>query len=281
MRHLNHSQFFSLIRMLFGLWLIQHFLFLIPYGRELYSSEGIRVANGALYLKELLAPLRSPFGINVILILATLSSVLFTLRIKRAYNSFFLFLCWVFLFHQDLLSYNPGLPYVGWLLLALSLVTETEERFFWQNNHPEFSYPKILFLGLWIIIVSGYSASGLHKFFFSPLWREGRAFIYILDYPAARSETLMNLYFALPLFTQKLICWFVLFIESFFFLAIINSVFRKWMWIFNTLMHLGILLTLKFGSLSIVMLIIHGFMIEDHWFKLGGLGRLIKKYPSN
>lgn len=274
MRHLNHSQFFSLIRTFFGLWLLQHFLFLIPSGRELFSSEGMKVAGGALYLKTALSGLRSPAGITILLSLAAISSILFTLRIKRSLNSFFLFLCWVFLFHQDLLSYNPGVPYVGWMLLALSLVPEMEERFFWENKFPDFSFPKILFWGLWLIVVLGYSASGVHKLLFSPLWREGRAFVYILDYPASRSVFIGQLYNAIPLLFQKIICWIVLASESLFFLAFLNPTLRKWTWMTNTLMHLGILIVLKFGALSVVMLIIHAFMIEDDWFKFGGIKKL-------
>ena len=274
MRHLTNSQFFSLVRTLFGMWLIQHFIFLIPHGSELFSSEGMKVAGGALYLKDSLAPLRSPAGITAVLILATASSIMFTIRIKRALNSFFLFLCWIFLFHQDLLSYNPGVPYIGWMLIALALVPSTEERFFWENKHPDFSFPPVLFWGLWIIVATGYSASGIHKFLYSPLWREGRAFIYILDYPAARSEFIKEAYYSIPLLFQKIICWAVILIESLFFLSIINTGFRKWMWILNTSMHLGILITLKFGGLSVIMIIIHMFMIEDSWFKFGGISKL-------
>lgn len=274
MRSLTNSQFFSLVRMLFGLWLIQHFFFLIPYGRELYSSEGMKVAGGALYLKELLAPLRSPAGISTLLGLSLLSSIFFTLKIKRALNSLFLFFTWVFFFHQDLLTYNPGVPYIGWMLLALSLVPDNEERFFWENKSPDFSFPPVLFWGLWLVVTLGYTASGLHKFFFSPLWREGRALTYVFDYPATRSETLAQLYFGLPLLIQKIVNWSVIIVEGFFFLALFIPKGRKTLWILNSLMHLGILITLKFASLSIVMLIIHAFMIEDGWFSPYGVSKL-------
>ena len=260
--------------MLFGFWLIQHFFFLIPYGSELYSSEGMKVAGGALYLKDFLAPLRSPLGIKILLCLCLLSSILFTFKIKRVLNSLFLFFAWIFLFHQDLLSYNPGVPYVGWMLLALSLIPSNEERFFWENKSPDFVFPPILFWGLWLLVTLGYTASGIHKLLYSPLWRSGEALIYVFDYPATRSETLAHLYYALPLLIQKIVNWSIIAIEGLFFVALFVPKSRKALWILNSLMHLGILISLKFASLSIIMLIIHLFMIEDYWFRFGGASKL-------
>jgi hypothetical protein len=237
------------------------------------------VAGGALYVKEELAFLRSPNGISMLLIAACVSSVLFTFKIKRNLNSFFLFICWVFFFHQNLLTYNPGVPFVGWLLLALSLVENKEERYFWENKSPTFQFPPLLFFGLWIIVTLSYTASGIHKLLFSPLWKEGRAFVYILDYPASRSSYIYDLYLSMPLIFQKVICWLALLSESTFFILFIIPKLRKWGWIMNTLMHVGILIILKFSSLSIVMIIIHAFMIEDQWFKIGGISRLKFKKP--
>lgn len=275
MRPLSRSQFFSLARMLFGLWLIQHFFFLIPYGSELYSSSGMKVAGGALYLKETLSFLRTENGITTLLYLSLTAAILFTFKIKRRICSLFLFFSWIFLFHQDLLSYNPGLPYIGWMLLALSLIPDTEERFFWKKNELQtFFFPPVLFWGLWLVVALGYTASGLHKFFFSPLWRNGDALLYVFDYPATRSETLAALYMSLPLLIQKVVNWSVILIEGLFFVALIHSGSRKMFWILNTLMHVGILITLKFASLSVIMLIIHVFMIEENWFSFGGISKL-------
>lgn len=276
MRPLSPSQFFSLMRTLFGLWLVCHFFFLIPVGEELFSSNGIKVAGGALYLKEFLAPLRSPLGIKILLILSTLFALFFTLKIFRRSSSLFLFFAWIFLFHQDLLSYNPGLPYVGWLLLAMTLIDSNEERFFWENKNPHFVFPPVLFWGLWLVVALGHSASGIHKFLYSPLWREGRALVYIFDYPASRSELLLALYLKWPLLIQKILNWSVILIEATFFVALLVPRVRKTLWFLNVLMHVGILITLKFTALSIFMLIIHGFMIECGWYRFGGVSYLKK-----
>ncbi len=274
MRTLTPSQFFALMRTLFGLWLVCHFFFLIPYGEELFSTSGIKVAGGALYLQEFLSPLRSPSGISILLILSVLYSLCFTLKIFRRTSALFLFFSWIFLFHQDLLSYNPGVPYVGWLLLAMTLIDSNEERFFWENKNPDFHFPPILFWGLWLVMALGHTASGIHKLLYSPLWREGRALVYVFDYPATRGDFFSGLYYQLPLLFQKILNWSVVIVESSFALAFILPKHRKILWYANLLMHIGILVFLKFAGLSIFMLIIHGFMIECGWFRFGGISRL-------
>lgn len=276
MRTLSPSQFFSFMRTLLGLWLVCHFFFLIPYGEELFSSRGIQVAGGALYLKEFLSPLRSPLGIRILLILSFFASLLFTFKFFRRSSAFFLFLTWIFLFHQDLLSYNPGLPYVGWLLLAMSLIDSNEERFFWENKSNNFFFPPILFWGLWLVVALGHGASGIHKILYSPLWREGRALVYVFDYPATRGDFFSGLYFQLPLLLQRVLNWSVVVVEISFVLALPMPKLRKSIWTANLLMHFGILIFLKFAALSIVMLIIHGFMIECGWFRFGGMSKLQK-----
>ena len=57
---------------------------------------------------------------------------------------------------------------------------------------------------------------------------------------------------------------------------------RKLTWILSLLIHLAILITLQFAELSILMILLHFFMVEENWNFFGGLSNLNKKNkPSN
>ncbi len=278
MPRLNSSQYFSLLRMLFGTWLFIHFINIYPYSSELYSNIGVKVLGGEIYLKSALSPLRSPIGIKLLIGMAIVSSIMFTFKYFRLMNSVYLFLVWIFLFHQNLLSYNPGVPYVGWFLMVFMISPTNEHRFFWHKNRTDFEFPKTLFWGIWIVMATTLSTSGIHKWLYSPLWREGMALKYIFHYPASRFDFLSKIYSLLPMFIQKLMTWTVIAMESSLILGLGIPKIRKFTWILSVLVQIGILSTLKFAELSILMTILHLFLVESSWFKFGGMGRLkIKK----
>ncbi len=271
MPKLNSSQYFSLLRILFGLWLTLHFINIFPYASEIYSLEGVKVLGAELYLKTTFALLRSPMGIKCIVTLAIFSSILFTLKYYRFVNSIILFIIWIFLFHQNLLTYNPGVPYVGWFLLVFIVSPTNECRFFWKKPVDNFVFPPILFWGIWILMSMTLATSGIHKWFFSPLWKEGLAVKYILNYPATRFSFLINFYLKLPLIFQKIFTWLLLVMESSIVIGFIFSRWRKITWFLSFLLHLGILITLKFAELSLVMMLFHLFLVEEKWGIIGGL----------
>jgi hypothetical protein len=269
---LNPSQYFSCIRLLFGLWLVQHFLLLFPIADELYGQEGMKVAGASLYLKGTLAFARTPLAIKTLCLFAIFLSLCFTLKIFRRTASALLGLIWVFFFHQNLLTYNPLLPFIGWLLFAQAMVPATEVRFPWEREKEPFNYPPVLFKGLWLITILGYVSGGLHKWMDSSLWQNGHALDYIYRYyQAVRFDFIANSFLSLPELTRRLINWTVLFIDIFFITGFFNKRLRLFFWFMTTLMHVGILLTLKFGEISIGMIIVHFFLVEKDWFSFGGL----------
>lgn len=273
-KRLDESQFFSLLRVALGLWLCFHFIFLLPYSKELYSLAGIKVAGGELYLKSLLFPLRTEIGINLLIILSILLSLAFTFKFYRRIASALLFIIWIFLFHQNLLTYIPILPYIGWLLLAISFIPENEPRFFWLKNNQTFTYSKILFHGFWLITAFGYTSSGFQKFFYTPLWNQGTALEFIFNYPAARFGFIYNIYQALPLILKQSINYSVVLIEGLYAFSFFNKELRKIFWLGILFMHIAILVTIRFSELSIGMIIVHSFLIESDWFKFGGLSTI-------
>ncbi len=276
---LNHSQFFSLLRSLLGLWLLQHFIFLLPYTVELHGLSGLKVAGGEIYLKDFLFYLRSDFGIYFLNILAVLFSILFVFKIYRRLSSLILFIIWIFFYHQNFISYTPILPYVGWLLLAFTLIDSSEVRFFYQKNDSTFEYSPLLFHGFWLITALSYTASGFQKFLYSPLWHDGRALDFVMNYPAARNHWLNEQFLMLPLPLRMMANYLIIFIEGGYVFSFFHSQLRKIFWIGILIMHFSILICIKFSELSIGMIIVHLFLVEDDWFKLGGLSKI--KWKQN
>ncbi len=268
----NQSKTFSALRMLLGIWMLLHFLFILPEVKELYSLEGIKVAGGELYLAAPLKIIRSALGIQFLCVLAILSSLGLIFKVKRRLCTFILFIVWIFFFHQNVLTYTPLHPFMGWILLAISMIKDTEVRFPWNKVTSDFNYSTILFSGFWIICACAYTSSGIQKYLFSPLWAEGKAIEVILNYPAVRFDWLSQIYSNLPNLLKISINHYTLFFEGFFLLALLHKKLRYFFWLGILGMHLGILLMLDFTELTLGMLIIHGFLIEDGWFKQIGLG---------
>ena len=96
--------YFTLIRIALGSYLAVHFAQLFPYAEELFGA-----------------------GAPSLAIAATALSVLLTLDIGRRTCSLLLWMAWAAFFNLNYLISNPGLPYVG-LLLLLSAATPGKGR---------------------------------------------------------------------------------------------------------------------------------------------------------
>lgn len=258
--------------MALGVWLFIHFIFIFPEVKELYSLEGIKVAGGELYLAPFLKTVRSALGIQLLCSMAIVTSLGLIFKIKRRLCSLLLFLIWIFFFHQNVLTYTPLHPFMGWILLAISTVEENEVRFPWNKETKEFQYSAILFSGFWIICACAYSSSGIQKFLFSPLWAKGMALELILQYPSNRFDVIFQLFNKLPDILKMMFNYYVLIFEGLFFISLFHQKLRKIFWFGILGMHLAIWLTLEFTELTFGMLIIHFFLIEENWFNNFGLG---------
>ena len=114
---------YSLFRASFGVYLLAHFGLLLPWSSEVFSSRGMlpEASASPLYpfFPNLLFVLDAPAAVVVLLVAGLVLSALFALGMRDRLAALGLWYVWACLFTRNPLIQNPGLPYIGWLLLAL------------------------------------------------------------------------------------------------------------------------------------------------------------------
>jgi hypothetical protein len=184
---------YSVFRALFGVYLCVHFLSLSPSGPELFSDRGMLPSASASPLAFLFPNVLTVFDpsgfVIALLLLAAGASVLLALGFHDRPAAAVLWYVWACLLGRNPLISNPGIPYVGWLLLAHVLLPgapygslaargRSDPRGAWRM-------PPLLFAGAWILMALGYTYSGATKLV-SPSWLDGTAIAHVLQNPLAR-----------------------------------------------------------------------------------------------
>src|SRR5215471_9602176 len=111
---------YSVFRIFFGCYLLQHFLALLPWGAELFSNRGA-VANASAspltqVFPNVLAICDQPGFVTALLILASVLSVLLAAGLWDRTAAFVLWYLWACLLGRNPLISNPALPFIGCLL---------------------------------------------------------------------------------------------------------------------------------------------------------------------
>ena len=249
---------FAAFRIIFGMYLCQHFAGLLPHGAELFSREGVLPDSRLNFTHGLLPnPLEhwdSPVFISAFLWSLLGLSALFTCGIGRRVCALLLWYGWACLFNRNNLISNPSLPYVGLLLLFCALLPPMKR---WQ-------FPTAVFWVAWILLTAGYTFSGCAKLS-SPSWQDGTAMLHVVNNPLARPGIFRDLFVALPLWAIKLSTWGSLALEVLFLPLCLYRRTRLWAWLAASSMHLGILLMIDFADLSFGMLMFHFFVFDPRW----------------
>lgn len=272
------SRQFAIFRIIFGIYLTWHFALLIPFAGELFSSSGVIPHPELLPTTKIFPNILSyfpsqNFACGFVVGLCLLS-FLFCLGVARPIVCVFLWLGWATLFNRNIFIGNPGLPMVGWLLLACALVPPGED---WalSAKRADWKMPPILFWGAWLIVGVGYTVSGIHKLS-SPSWVDGSAIRILLDNPLARDTPLRELLLTAPAWFFKFKTYFSLGIEILFLPLILTRWTRPIAWFAIVAMHLGILSLVSFADLTLGVLIMHFFTFDSRW--LDTLGEKIREY---
>ena len=113
---------YSVYRGLFGAYLFVHFVELIPWGPELFSNRGA-LADASLsplvrLFPNVLAFVDAPLFVQCLLAFAAGLSLLFAFGWRDRIAAVALWYVWACLHGRMPLIANPGMPYIGWLLLA-------------------------------------------------------------------------------------------------------------------------------------------------------------------
>ena len=287
---------FALFRIIFGLYLTTHFAQLIPVASEVFSNEGVlpdaTILPGYGKLPLLIFKFDNPIFIYIYLGILIISSLMFMMGNYRRISSVIIFYGWMSLLNRNPLITNPSLGYIGWILLACSLIPNGERIGFFltpkqreaaeaeEKDSSKFNWhvPDALYYGMWIIMGVSYTASGLHKLQCQS-WLDGSALYYVLSGPLARQDNIIVTIILRNPDLIKLMTWGSLFLEiSFLFLGTFYRT-RKLYWSLFMGFHIGILMTVNFSDLTLGMIIPHLFTFDVTWFEF--TKKLFFKYDRN
>ncbi|MGH1538983.1 MAG: DCC1-like thiol-disulfide oxidoreductase family protein [Arenicella sp.] len=262
---------YSLIRALLGIYLCIHFVHLMPYGKEIFSNEGILPASLSPLLGIIPNPLQFYDSPTVVLCLLTLGSAASVLLMVGKYDRIAAIVITIilgWLYARNPLIANPSLPVVGWMLVAHACLPKAPFGSLAARNAPEqwlqWHFPKGIWIAAWILLAVAYSYSGYTKLL-SPSWVDGSAISLVLENPLARDHFANDLLLAMPDIVLKLLTWSVMIVELVFVALCCFSVTRKWAWCVMLLVQLGFLTFLNFADLTFPMLLIHLLTFDRRW----------------
>jgi uncharacterized membrane protein len=263
------AKHFAVFRIILGVYLIQHFAFLIPYAQEIWSNTGVFPSPSLNFthgvFPNVLNYCDSTEFIIAFLIALLLFSVLFTLGFYRRLAALFIWYGWVCLFDRNNLISNPGIPFVGWLLLCCTMIPGGECYSLKPKAKSDWEFPRVLWIGAWFVMSLSYTISGIDKLQ-SPSWLNGSAILHLVNNPLARDWWLRETVAELPVWIIKLMTYSILTIEVLFAPFALLRITRKWIWLAAVLMHVGILLLVDFADLTAGMLMIHIITFDVNWF---------------
>lgn len=261
---------FALVRMILGVYLLQHFIFLIPYAGETFSNKGLlpQASMNFTYpfFPNILYIWDSPGFVTAFLVLLALMSICLFFGFKRRIVSFVIWYGYACLFNRNNLINNPSLAFVGWVLLAF-VCLPWGEKWGIDNENNDWAMPKELFYGAWLVMGVSYTISGLHKLG-SPGWVEGKALGWLLENPLGRDYFLSHYLRSFPEGIMKIKTWGVLILEIGFLPLIFFSLGRMVAWSLMTAMHFGILSLVNFPDLTFGVLMMHVFTFDPRWVRL-------------
>jgi len=242
----------STFRIIFGGYLMIHFFELIPYAEEVFGN--LMPFDPSLnptynFFPNILTYINATYFILLLFLL----SVMFTLNIYVKLCSFLMWYGWACLLNRNVLIHNPGISYVGWLLLAYTLISNNDLK----------TYDHIYWFS-WFLMGAGYTISGLHKLQ-CPSWIDGTALFHILNEPIARDNLLRDYILLLPPIILKCITWFSLGLEILFLPLGMFYHTRFIFWMLYMSFHIGILLLINFTDLTLGVMMIHFFTFDYEW----------------
>src|SRR5260221_4598016 len=211
---------YSVFRVVFGAYLCVHFLSLAPWGPELFSDRGMlpdaSASPLAFAFPNVLTIFDSPAFVTSLLLLRAGACVLFAVGWYDRAAAVLLWYVWACLLGRNPLILNPGIPYVGWLLLAHAILPGAPYGSVAARRRPDpggtWRMPALLFAGAWILMAMGYTYSGVTKLV-SPSWLDRTAVARVLENPLARPGPLRVAILSLPDGLLRLGTWAPLALE--------------------------------------------------------------------
>ena len=265
---------YSLYRGAFGAYLFVHFAWLIPWAGELFSNRGALPDASASPLfglfPNVLQISDSPAAAVGLVSVAAGLSVLFAVGWLDRTAAVGLWYVGACLVGRNPLISNPGLPFLGWLLLAHAFVRPAPYLSLSARGRVDprggWSLDGRIYGAGWIVMALGYTYSGYTKLI-SPSWLDGSAIARILDNPLARPGPIRELMLALPDLVLRFATWGSLAAELLFAPLALFRRLRPALWFALLAMHLSLMLVIDFADLSLGMVVLHLFTFDPRWVR--------------
>jgi len=231
---------FAFFRIIFGIYLIAHFLLLMPYALELSEGSGLISLGNFLPMKAFIAIL-------------SMLSLLFTLGISRRSVALLLFLGSCCLINKSFFGPTIALPYVEFILLACAAIPAGEPLSLGQKTFAmgHWKMPGFIYGAAWIFLAVAYGIGGIYRMQ-NPSWLASQHYIFF-----------------------NILNWCVIAFELSFVLLCAFSQTRKWAWMAMTLMQVAILLMGIHIDLTLGVLMLHLLVFDARWLR----ARAFKQHP--
>ena len=291
---------FAIFRMVFGFYLTHHFYCLIDVAADLWSSKGMfpTPSKDVVGFLEFYAEYwnllfilfwnQPQYFVTGLVVCSLVFTTLPKFRKPAAAMILYGMIC---LLSCNPFIHNPGLPYVGWILLATlfipsnesleltNLVEKWEEDFlnsiFFICEQPKLStqrksgkkwgMPWFLYWSAYFVLALSYTVSGIHKFKYSESWYNGEALFLVLQNPLANENFITTFLLSWPKLLQYL-TWGSLFLEMGFLFFGLFLHLRKGYWLATTMLQIGILTCVNFSDLTLGVVMMHLFVLDIRWF---------------
>jgi predicted DCC family thiol-disulfide oxidoreductase YuxK len=265
---------YAVFRAIFGTYLFIHFAQLLPFAAEVFSNAGALPEAAASpilsFFPNLLAIADAPVFVTGLIAAGAILSLLLAAGFYDRWAALGTWYIWACLLGRNPLISNPGIPFVGWMLLAHALLPAARFGRWVQRGRPEgnlaWRMPPAIFGAAWLLMSLGYSYSGFTKLL-SPSWQDGTALLKMLSNSLGRPGSGHDLLLAIPSWAVKIVTWGALAAElSFAPLALVRR-FRPWLWSILLSMHLLLIVLVDFADLSLGMVMLHLFTFDPGWIR--------------
>lgn len=263
---------YSLFRTLLGCYLLQHFLSLLPWGAEMFSSRGVLPDAAASPLVHLfpnvLSVVDSPAVVTTLIVFGATLSVPFIVGLWDRWAAVGIWYVWACLLGRNPLISNPSLPYVGWMLLAHACLPAAPYGSWSARRRVDadggWRLPPEIFAVGWILMALGYSYGGYTKLI-SPSWVDGSALARVLENPLARPTAVREWVLAMPPVVLRVATWSALGLECVFAPLALFRRLRPVVWGGMLAVHAGLFATLDLADLTAGMVFLHLWTFDPAW----------------
>lgn len=274
---LRRTPVFAVVRIAIGLQLAAHYLRLLPWATTIYSREGMLAdahQNPVALPLTLLGHIDAPWAIQAFVLGLAALALSHAAGLWTRTTGVLLALGAAALWHRNMLTLNPSLPYLGFYLFAQAFSRASPpwsiDR--WRADRAGVprrfgradQLPRDVFGVLWVVFTVGYSYSGYTKLV-SPSWRDGSAVARMLRGPIAQDNPLVHLVATLPDGLLAVATWGVVGLELLAAPLALARRMRPTLWITILAMHAGLLLLVGLQDISWGMLVTHLALFDPRW----------------